>query len=57
MLHSVRTAYQRQWPIVKGDPAAEFAFGRGLQLLTNIFLDCLVENIEDRLRRASKLPR
>jgi hypothetical protein len=54
MLHSVRTVYQRQWPIVKGDPAAELAFGRGLQLLTEIFLDCLVENIEDRLRRGEK---
>ena len=54
MLDSVRTVYQRQWPIVEGDPAAELAFGRGLQLLTDIFLDCLVENVEDRLRRGEQ---
>jgi hypothetical protein len=50
MLHSIRTVYDRQWPVVEGDPEAELAFGRGLRLLTDIFLDCLVENVEDRLR-------
>jgi hypothetical protein len=35
---------------VAGDPDAEKAFHRGLTLLTGIFLDCLVENIDDRLR-------
>jgi GT2 family glycosyltransferase len=50
MLHSIRAVYARQWPVVKGDPAGEAAYHRGLQLLTDIFLDCLVENVEDRLR-------
>jgi hypothetical protein len=50
MLNSVRTVYARQWPVVAGDPAGETAFHRGLTRLTSIFLDCIVENIEDRLR-------
>jgi GT2 family glycosyltransferase len=50
MLHSIRAVYARQWPLVKGDPTGETAYHRGLQLLTAIFLDCVVENIEDRLR-------
>jgi glycosyltransferase involved in cell wall biosynthesis len=50
MLHSIRAVYARQWPLVQGDPIAEAAYHRGLQLLTEIFLDCLVENVEDRLR-------
>jgi glycosyltransferase involved in cell wall biosynthesis len=50
MLHSVRTVYERQWPLVAGDPFGEAAHRRGLALLTDIFLDCLVENVEERLR-------
>ena len=50
MLHSVRAVYTRQWPLVEGKAAAEAAFHRGLHLLTDIFLDCLVENMEDRIR-------
>jgi glycosyltransferase involved in cell wall biosynthesis len=53
MLHSIRAVYARQWRLVEGDPAAEAAYRRGLGLLTDIFLDCLVENIEDRLRAGS----
>ncbi len=54
MLFSIRTVYERQWPLVEGDPAAEAAFHRGLALLTDIFLDCLVENVEDRLRSGDR---
>jgi len=50
MLHSIRAVYARQWALVKGNPDAEAAYHRGLGLLTDIFLDCVVENIEDRLR-------
>ena len=50
MLHSIRTVYRRQWPLVRGDAPLEAAYHRGLRQLTEIFLDCLVENIEDRLR-------
>lgn len=50
MLHSIRAVYARQWPLVQGDAQAEAAFHRGLRQLTEIFLDCLVENIEDRMR-------
>ena len=50
MLRSVRAVYARQWPLVEGDPAAEAAFRRGLALLTGIFIDCLVENVRDRVR-------
>jgi hypothetical protein len=50
MLHSIRTVYARQWPLVEGDPTAEAAYHHGLRQLTDIFLDCVVENIEDRLR-------
>jgi GT2 family glycosyltransferase len=49
MLHSIRAVYARQWPLVVGDAASEAAYHRGLQRLTDIFLDCVVENIEDRL--------
>jgi glycosyltransferase involved in cell wall biosynthesis len=55
MLHSIRTVYDRQWPVVEGDPEAELAFGRGLRLLTDIFLDCLAENVEDRLRSGQQI--
>jgi glycosyltransferase involved in cell wall biosynthesis len=50
MLNSIRQVYQRQWPIVAGDPEREAAFHHGLQQLTEIFIDCLRENIEDRFR-------
>jgi hypothetical protein len=50
MLTSVRAVYARQWPAVRGNAAREAAFHRGLSQLTEIFLDCLVENVEDRLR-------
>jgi GT2 family glycosyltransferase len=50
MLHSVREVFARQWPLVRGNAEAEAAFHSGLRQLTNIFLDCLVENIEDRIR-------
>ena len=49
MLHSIRAVYARQWPLVVGDPVSEAAYHCGLQRLTSIFLDCVVENIEDRL--------
>ena len=49
MLHSIRAVYARQWPLVQGDPEGEAAFHRGLHLLTEIFRDCLVENIQDRV--------
>ena len=54
MLHSVGAVYARQWSVVEGDPAGEAAFHRGLQLLTDIFLDCLVENIDDRIRTGDR---
>jgi glycosyltransferase involved in cell wall biosynthesis len=50
MLRSVREVYRRNWSCVAGDPAAELDFHRGLTRLTGIFAECLVENIEDRLR-------
>jgi glycosyltransferase involved in cell wall biosynthesis len=50
MLRSIRVVYDRQRAVVRGDPAAEAAFQRGLDRLTAIFRDCLVENVEDRLR-------
>ena len=50
MLHSIGVVYDRQREIVRGDPALESAFQRGLERLTAIFTDCLVENVEDRLR-------
>ena len=55
MLRSIRAVYARQWPLVAGSPDAEAAYCRGLQRLTNIFLDCVVENIEDRLRMGDRV--
>ena len=49
MLASIRAVYARQRPFVTGDPALELAFAQGLKRLTDIFRDCLVENVEDRL--------
>jgi glycosyltransferase involved in cell wall biosynthesis len=54
MLHSVRIVYERQRPLVAGDAEGEAAFRRGLQQLTDIFLDCVVENIEDRMRTGDR---
>ena len=54
MLTSVRAVYARQWPIVRGHPSREAAFQRGLAQLTEIFLDCLIENVEDRLRAGDR---
>jgi glycosyltransferase involved in cell wall biosynthesis len=50
MLRSIRAVYARQWPFVAGDPAGEGAFRRGLAQLEQIFCDCLIENVEDRVR-------
>jgi glycosyltransferase involved in cell wall biosynthesis len=50
MLRSIRAVYDRQREVVRGDPSLEAAFERGLARLTDIFTDCLVENVEDRLR-------
>lgn len=50
MLRSIRTVYERQRAAVAGDPAGEAAFERGLAQLTEIFRDCLVENVVDRVR-------
>jgi GT2 family glycosyltransferase len=50
MLHSVRAVYARQLPLVQGNAESEVAFRRGLHQLTEIFLDCAVENLEDRIR-------
>jgi hypothetical protein len=54
MLNSVREVYRRQWPVVAGDPRGEAAFHRGLRLLTEIFVDCLIENLEDRVRAGDR---
>jgi glycosyltransferase involved in cell wall biosynthesis len=54
MLHSIRAVYERQWPIVQGDIDAEAAFSRGLSQLTEVFLDCLIENVEDRMRSGDR---
>lgn len=56
MLRSIRIVYERQWPVVQGDATAEAAFHRGLGQLTEIFRDCLVENLEDRLRAGKWRP-
>lgn len=50
MLAGIRTVYARQLPFVRGDAAAEAAYDRGLAALTNIFQDCLGENLRDRIR-------
>jgi glycosyltransferase involved in cell wall biosynthesis len=56
MLHSIRAVYARQRPLIEGDSVAEAAYDRGLALLTDIFLDCLGENVEDRLRAGNPAP-
>jgi glycosyltransferase involved in cell wall biosynthesis len=50
MLRSIRIVYERQRPVVQGDAVGEAAFRRGLDQLTEIFRDCLGENVEDRMR-------
>jgi glycosyltransferase involved in cell wall biosynthesis len=50
MLHSIREVYRRQWQFVAGNDRAEHAYNTGLSRLTAIFTDCLVENIDDRVR-------
>ena len=48
MLRSTRTVYRRQREIVRGHPQLEAAYSRGLAQLTDIFVDCLAENVHDR---------
>jgi glycosyltransferase involved in cell wall biosynthesis len=50
MLRSIRSVYARQQPFVAGNREAEAASARGLRQLTDIFRDCLVENVTDHLR-------
>ena len=50
MLRSVRAVYAREWPYVAGNTDAERAHRAGLDKLTPIFRDCLVENLQDRVR-------
>ena len=50
MLRSIRVVYERQWPLVEGNEKSEAAYHRGLALLTNIFTDCLAENVRDGVR-------
>ncbi|MDB4946366.1 MAG: kfoC [Labilithrix sp.] len=50
MLNSIRAVYERQRPLIVGNPASEAAFQRGLAQLTGIFTDCLAENMHDRAR-------
>ena len=50
MLRSTRAVYARQWPLVQGDPEGEAAYHRGLHRLTEIFRDCLAENLRNYLR-------
>jgi glycosyltransferase involved in cell wall biosynthesis len=49
MLNSIRVVYDRQRPIVEGHETLQAAFDRGLHRLTDIFIDCVVENIQDRI--------
>jgi len=50
MLRGIRTVYERQLPHVAGNASLERAYERGLGQLVAIFRDCLVENIQDRVR-------
>ena len=49
MLESMRAVYARQWSLVQGDPAGEAAWHRGREKLTEIFRDCLAENLRDHV--------
>jgi glycosyltransferase involved in cell wall biosynthesis len=55
MLDSVRVVYERQRTNVEGDPVATAAFERGLRTLTDLFLECVVENVHDRLRLGDRV--
>ena len=50
MLRSIRAVYARQWPFVSESPSGRRAYASGLARLTDIFTDCLVENVGDRVR-------
>jgi len=50
MLRSIRTVYDRQWPVVEHSKEGREAFRTGLSRLVDIFTDCLVENTTDRVR-------
>ena len=50
MLESIRAVYARQAPLIQGDAVLEAAFHSGLDRLTEIFRDSLIENIQDRVR-------
>jgi len=50
MLSSVPAVYARQRPLVERDPVALAAWHCGLGRLTDIFIDCLEENVRDRVR-------
>jgi glycosyltransferase involved in cell wall biosynthesis len=49
MLVSMRAVYERQRHVVVGHAELEAALDCGLTRLTNVFVDCLVENVRDRL--------
>jgi glycosyltransferase involved in cell wall biosynthesis len=49
MLRSTRAVYARQGPLVRGNAESEAAYHRGLHKLTEIFRDCLAENLRDHL--------
>ena len=53
MLTSIREVYRREWPFVQGHPELEQAWKTGLGLLTEIFRDCVAENLRDRLARGA----
>jgi glycosyltransferase involved in cell wall biosynthesis len=50
MLKSMRAVYARQRALVAGDAQAEAAFDLGRSRLTEIFIDCVCENVMDRIR-------
>jgi glycosyltransferase involved in cell wall biosynthesis len=50
MLSSIRAVYARQRHVVEHDPAGLAAWQCGLRQLTDIFLNCLEENVRDRVR-------
>jgi glycosyltransferase involved in cell wall biosynthesis len=54
MLRSMRAVYARQWPLVHGDAEGEAAYRRGLHRLTEIFRDCVAENLRDHLRMGDR---
>jgi glycosyltransferase involved in cell wall biosynthesis len=52
MLRSIRAVYARERPYVAGNPDAERAHRAGLDKLTPIFRDCLVEPVRPATRAA-----